>query len=485
MARFSYGGKLICLSVFVIVLIEISSFYKWFGTNRNETPTGITNKPSVTSTKSDQISGGRSSIIDLSLSPKQEPKKRVSLLDLSMSVTYDNEVNTEWNSARLEELTMATLNQSFFNPQPSLSRSVNGSMRSPLQFRTPCWVERYSKDYYPTENNYVHATNKHGLLYVGNFADLHKKLINRKSKGVTSHMRCLPAFYIAGVYKGGSTDLSEVLEQHPDIIEPLMKEPLLSLWRQQGNSKFGFEDYLQALDISAEEITEFLEKKKYRKKAVSKLIYDGTVTLLHSYVNWENQPWNAGHSEPQLIIAHHLKVINPRAKYIFMLRNPNDWLESCFNYYSGMGYYNDTVNSFHNRTANDISSFNNCLKDTQNVKRCAYTNNKAHCSIMNSLYYVYLKQWLGIIAQHHILVIKSEDYFKSRVPQLNKIFKFLDMKEMIENDNFMVRHAKTKNKNRHVLKLSKETRDMVNQFVKPWNEKLSLLLNDTRYLWKW
>ena len=482
MARYSHGGKLICLSVFVVVLIEISSFYKWFGTNRNERPTGVTNNPSVTSTESEQISGRRPSGIDSNHSSRPEPIQRVSLLDLSMSVTYDNEVNTEWNSARLEELTMATLNQSFFNPQPSLSRSVKGSMRSPLQFRTPCWVERYPKDYYPAENKFVTDT-KDGLLYIGNFVDLHNKRVERKSKGVTSHMRCLPAFYIAGVYKGGSTDLSEVLGQHPDIIEPLKKEPLLSLWRQQG-TKFGFEDYLQVLDISAEEITELLEKKKYWNDAVSQLIYDGTVTLLHSYVNWEKQPWNVGHSEPQLIIAHHLKVINPRAKYIFMLRNPPDWLESCFNYYSGKAYHNDTVNSFHNRTVNDISSFNKCLKDTQNVKRCAYTNNKAPCSIVNALYYVYLKQWLGIIAQHHILVIKSEDYFKSRLTQLKNIFKFLDMKEMIENDNFMVRHAKPKNKHRHVFKFSKETRDMVDGFVKPWNEKLALLLNDTRYLWK-
>ena len=38
------------------------------------------------------------------------------------------------------------------------------------------------------------------------------------------HLRCLPYFYIAGVAKCGTTDLSKRLRMHPDIMEGELKE---------------------------------------------------------------------------------------------------------------------------------------------------------------------------------------------------------------------------------------------------------------------
>jgi len=48
-------------------------------------------------------------------------------------------------------------------------------------------------------------------------------------------------------------------------------------------------------------------------------------------------------------------------------------------------------------------------------------------SIIGSLYYVFIKDWLSVYPREQFLFIKSEDYFKNRTATVMEILEFLKL----------------------------------------------------------
>ena len=47
--------------------------------------------------------------------------------------------------------------------------------------------------------------------------------------------------------------------------------------------------------------------------------------------------------------------------------------------------------------------------------------------ILNSMYYLFIKEWLDVFPREQFIFIKMEDYVKYKEETLNRIFKFLGL----------------------------------------------------------
>ncbi|MDH3765155.1 MAG: sulfotransferase domain-containing protein, partial [Nitrosopumilus sp.] len=89
---------------------------------------------------------------------------------------------------------------------------------------------------------------------------------------------------------------------------------------------------------------------------------------------------------------------------------------------------------------------------------------------MRSIYVNNLKRWFEIFPRNQILIIKSEDFKSNKAEILKKTFEFLNISSYDLSD------LKNKNVARY-SSINSDTKKMLEDFFKPYNEKLYDLLN--------
>ena len=95
-------------------------------------------------------------------------------------------------------------------------------------YRSPCWYESLPPKPYPLTSVYWHWDFKSWTS--ASFHKMQKTVMERRSRGQSWRLRCLPLVYQVGVMKCGTSDLFYSLTSHPDIIRPPAKEP--NYWNQ-------------------------------------------------------------------------------------------------------------------------------------------------------------------------------------------------------------------------------------------------------------
>ena len=337
------------------------------------------------------------------------------------------------------------------------------------EYRSPCWREPVLD---PFNNRYW------TFLYQG-WAPLRVGMtsVMDRSRGMKSRLRCLPAVYLGGIYKGGTTDLYYWLSQHPLLYPSMLKEPLWHLWNTGKMAPVAFTDYIGLFDLAALEI-ENVTVNTVDGITHPGLAFDATAGLIHMYRYWQQLPWNRNATEPRLFIADHIKLINPNAKVIFMLREPVSWLESCYNYLHA-NYPRFSPEDLHSRVTTDLENFHQCSAAGGSLNACVYNHNSDNCSVLNSLYYVPVSNWMNTFDRKQILIRRSEDYYRDRNAVLGEIYEFLDVGQPRINDNDV---TQIKNKSKYRISMLNETKRTVSQFMYKWNIKLSELLTDNSFL---
>ena len=295
-------------------------------------------------------------------------------------------------------------------------------------------------------------------------------------------MRCLPGFYIGGIYKGGTTDLFYHLSRHPLVFPGMCKEPLWDLWNTGSMAPFTINDYIGLFDSAALQIQN-LTNSQGKSENNRGLTFEATSVLLHMYRNWKVLPWNRDKEEPVLTIADHLKVMNPNAKFIFLLRDPVSWLESCYNFfrYNYQTQGNFSAEDVHVRVETDINSFTLCQNKGGFLNKCVYSYNADNCSILNALYYAPIKRWITTIGQEKVLSINSANYFHDRRKTLDIILQFLQLPSELYPINNVVNKAPILNKRKHFVELQAKTKRLINSFMNEWNIKLADLTKDESF----
>lgn len=353
--------------------------------------------------------------------------------------------------------------QTFVNHTARKELALNGSLYDYLDQRNPCWVEKTSRLSYRGNaiGKILYKYDRNHQYKAISKAFRHLEFILKKRAGNSSSTwkyRCLPSFYLAGVYKAGTTDLYAAMCTHPDVVCPVVKES--GFWTRHQLYNVTFEDYLQFYDP----VAEILRTKR------------NGITLDASPENFFMWNWTAAKSETPQFISKYIRALTPEAKIIIMLRNPTTWL---FSLYRHITRESASIQDFNRCINNRIIKFNTCLKN-KTLDDCVMASfvRRDPCAIYKAIYSVFIQQWFRVFRKDQILILRSEDYYGNRTQVMTEIFRFLGISHQ-ELTPFRVR-----NKGRFLPgRQPSRTFDTIRQFMEPYNRRLADLLHNNGFLW--
>ena len=276
---------------------------------------------------------------------------------------------------------------------------------------------------YNTENSSSNIISK---LYYG--------LIKQNYRYITSPLRILPNFFVIGVVRSGTTSLFHYLNQHPNISGALYDE----LGYFDDNYHLGVNWYKSLFPT-------IFTKKRIQKDHGKFLSFDDTPFYIYN---------------PQVVRRIHENF--PNAKMILLLRNPIDRA------YSNYNLPNFTKLTFEEIIHNEIDEINNIDLDSKDE---SYLVNDFYEKILPRGFYAkQLEYWYKIFPKEKILIQSSEEFANNTHDVLNKIFDFLEIKQVKIPDI-------TKQNVRKIPPMKQNTRNYLIDFFKPYNESLYRLIN--------
>ena len=266
-------------------------------------------------------------------------------------------------------------------------------------------------------------------------------LFKRHFFGFTSPFRVLPDFFVIGAGRTGTTSLFHYLFQHPSISRSAYDE-------------LGFFDvnFHLGLNWYRSLFPSVLTKFFLRLKTKAFLTYDVTP----SYVR---RPW----------VAKRIHDIFPSTKLIVVLRNPVD--KSYSHYYQSAKYGEKrTFEEVVKQEMNDIVKWKDKSKDNN------YFATKVENSILARGFYAeQLPIWFDTFSKKQIMVIQSEELASNTKKIMDDVFQFLEL------PRFNIPNTKKVNVSQYE-KMNQDTRELLINFFRPYNEKLNKLL-DRNFEW--
>ena len=340
------------------------------------------------------------------------------------------------------------------------------------QFKNPCWYGEYKIPF--LRGNVARFYDKSTHLF---------DLVKFPKQNESKILHCLPYFYIVGFPRSATTTLYNMLTHHPQFQGPNHKE---IHWLTHKTFELTFPDNLKSVLRYIYHFDHAAEAIKNNPKVVT---CDASVSYM-----WDNfvhlPPSKTFGCEIPLLLSH----ILPNAKYVVLLRDPVERLYSEFWYYCKTDEKISLIKSngprvFHEIVVKFIDQFVSCQKH-QSLFKCLHSwgSNNSGCQSINlhaSLYYLHIVKWLSVIPREHFFFIRSENFTPHVMKQL---FEFLGL-EPISDAMFseVMRSIQYSNLNQHSAyhnqSLLTETRNLLNNFLQPFNKALSNLLQDDQFLW--
>jgi hypothetical protein len=265
--------------------------------------------------------------------------------------------------------------------------------------------------------------------------------IKRHFFGITNLLRVLPDFFVIGPGRTGTTSLYHYLDQHPSLSKSAYDE-------------LGFFDVNFHLGLSwyRSLFPSILTKFRIKSKTNFFMTYDVTP----SYVR---RPWN----------ARRIKKLFPNSKLIVVLRNPVDKTYSHYYLATKFGETR-TFEEVIKKDMDDISKWNINSKD-DNYFATKVENSK----LARGFYVEQLLSWFELFPKNQILIISSEELASNTKNVMSEIFKFLNLPE------YEIPNIEKVNVSKY-SKMNPDTRKMLIDFFKPYNEQLFKFL-DRKFDW--
>ncbi|XP_011682709.1 carbohydrate sulfotransferase 15 [Strongylocentrotus purpuratus] len=316
-----------------------------------------------------------------------------------------------------------------------------------------------------------------------------------------AELNCLPYFYVIGMFKCGTTDIWSKIVDHPDVVD-VPKEPHWWGPRRHGfkGTPINKDEVLKARKITGGVDDSSLEfyLNLYKSTGVPKLINTtattrqgipyhpkvfGDASISTAYAigqGWTKTYPNA--SEPLFTNADLIRAVQPNAKIILMVRDPTVRANSWY-WYSGHRRNNDT--QFHNFVVKQIGCLKDCIKK-HNIRYCAYASTcpyKLIPELQAGLYYVYARDWMNAFSRDGVLVIRLEDWQADPLRVHRQLFNFLDLEQLSEKEEEKILQEARKNKSINKRKLLPQTKKILDDFYRPYNKKMVLLMGDDKFLY--
>ncbi|XP_051523864.1 carbohydrate sulfotransferase 15-like [Myxocyprinus asiaticus] len=358
-------------------------------------------------------------------------------------------------------------------------------------FKNPCWFEEqrgevtadvYASNLYSRYSRQMHSVFEYLKSVFRERLILHDGKIYR--------LRCLPYFYIIGQPKCGTTDLYERLKLHPDVRLTALKEPHWWSRKRFGivrpgeglHSRFPVEDYLDLFDVAAHQI----QKRLQQNSSSNIIIGEASASTM-----WDNNAWLYLHdisteAEPPSLIQDFIHTLQPEARFIAILRDPVERLYSDYLYF---GTSNKSSDDFHEKVFESLQMFDVCLQHAS-LRACVYNstlNNAMSVRLQVGLYVMYVLDWLSVFSREQLLVLRLEDHASNPSCSMNRIFRFLQIGAVLKQRWREITKRPASNtrrmSDRNLGPMRPVTRELLEQFYAPFNQKLSEVLQDESFLW--
>lgn len=362
--------------------------------------------------------------------------------------------------------------------------------------KNPCWYEEflenittdpYGKNLYALYSKRFQAIYDH--LRRAFPAHLHQYA------GSHYRLRCLPFFYIIGQPKCGTTDLYDRLRLHPEVHFTTMKEPHWWTRKRFGiirlsngfHNPYPLKDYLDLFDQAANQIQDQLmniSSKSHKK--VDIIIGEASASTM-----WDNNAWiyfydNGTGVEPPFLVQDFIHAVQPDARFIVMLRDPVERLYSDYLYF---GMANKSVEDFHERVSESLQLFEVCMAE-RSIRSCIYNttlNNLMPVRLQVGLYVIYLLDWMSVFSREQILILRLEDHAANRKNTMRRVFDFLQLGPLTRQKEADITKSPASNTrrpaNRNLGPMLPITKEILQDFYRPFNQHLAQVLRDPGFLW--
>ncbi|XP_071952901.1 carbohydrate sulfotransferase 15-like [Antedon mediterranea] len=308
---------------------------------------------------------------------------------------------------------------------------------------------------------------------------------------------CLPYFYIAGFPKCGTTDLWYKIIKHPDVIE-VCKEPHWWPWRQYGTEKLptcqkeaskttntigkpqsSIEWYLHFYRTQGA-VKEIVKSNRY-KSFHPKVFGDASVSTSYGTVGNFFSKYELIDEQFSMTIPKLLYSATPNAKIIIILRDPVDRYYSGYNY-SPYGRTKGSPTDFHNQTVEAIDCFKRCLlihSPYYCVHHLEFCKSHSHGYLDKlplGMYSIFMKDWLDVFPRNQLYILTLTELRNQPVRTLRDIFQFLELSPYEINTS-----EKRPVNSRKYPDMLQETRILLQELYRPYEQKLVHILNDTKF----
>jgi hypothetical protein len=276
---------------------------------------------------------------------------------------------------------------------------------------------------------------------------------------LTARSRTLPALFVLGAPKCGTTTLYEIIRKHPNYLATFMGVKELDFLHDIPDHSPRSKTLVKRIaNMLAGNYTGPLSYRKFfplksRMRRVEERTGTRAITGDFS-VSYLYCP----------TAAKRIYDLQPDAKLIIMIRNPVDRVYSEYNM-----LYN-TSNRFE-KGKREIRSFSKAIDDQ--LKDVSYSHFFMDTYLKRSLYEDYIKIYYDLFDKKQIMVIRAEDFFLDMEKVAGQVFAFLDLPV----DDLKIDYTKLfKNEGKYMSQMEDETRKFLEEYFLPHNESLNRFL---------
>ena len=327
----------------------------------------------------------------------------------------------------------------------------------------------------------------------------------------SSPLLCMPSVFVAGFPKCGSSFVYCLVNKLARMAHPgyrdsqIEKEP--HFWVRTG-PHFHHQYPIQYSDI-AKYVFNFLPAAR-RQPSNYTLPIDGSPNLLFQWPHFSSQEV----FENYCLLPAILPQILPDSKYIVVLRDPVMMLYSAFWFSCSTQCpsmprvrQEKGPRIFHERVTQKIKIFKNCSLykpiDACMVDIFLPLNDTTHefgsrmCGRIRlevGFYYLYIRRWLAVLPREKFLFLTTEELHRDFSGVSQQISDFLGLGLNVDalgsafNSSLVSSCKNVQSRFDYhgdsALQMRNDTRRLLYDFFDPFNQKLSELLQDRKYLWR-
>lgn len=343
-----------------------------------------------------------------------------------------------------------------------------------------CWHSHLDLTHLPTIHNLIDKYSKYELTISDAVQGI--KEITRESNPPT--LTCLPAYYILGFPKCGSTYLYEILSKHPSIRSAREKEP--HFW-----TKFPFQNHVYDQYSFLTYLANFNGHGPINTRGDISVI-DGSQSTM----------WSTEHASDLCAVPRLLRETTPTAKFIVLMRDPVDQLYSDFWHFTlkckvviaESAKQQVMYRTFTSIVTKELIRLKTCLNGNSgiHIDECIHLNiltakapfhgcNKVRLGV--GIYVTFIKRWFKFFNRDQFLFLRLEDMAANPYKLFTKVWSFIDIEPMsVEGFESVV--SSTPRALSNYPPLNKDTRETLEKFFAPFNNELAILLNDTNFRWQ-